>query len=237
MTAEIAFERWRLRERENIGWGLAWFLSFQFCKRFYMSHGIVPWVIEREGLGYYGIQLTTLKCAKNPEEVALGRLTMSGNAENWRSGSPGDHRMNTSEQCTEGVATERLIELAIGHLQIDLLPQKSHVGCRHQRWGGSYVLMFELSTIIALTEEAPDLQVWNWPGSMNRVLSELDPQYGMREHPAGFLLTNGASRLVLTGDGRMLDGSKRNLWLEYMAGRSPSQLAESIWQSLNVSGN
>jgi len=49
--------------------GLAWFLAYQFCQRYYVSHGIVPNVIDHDGLGYYGIRLDPLPCKVNGSEV------------------------------------------------------------------------------------------------------------------------------------------------------------------------
>ena len=72
-----AFEQYRARKLD--GWGLAWFLAAEVCERFYRSHGIVPTVIEREGLGYYGIELEELVCRARPEQhPSLGRFTMAG---------------------------------------------------------------------------------------------------------------------------------------------------------------
>jgi hypothetical protein len=49
--------------------GLAWFLAYQFCQRYYVSHDIAPNVIDHDGLGYYGIRLDPLPCKVNGSEV------------------------------------------------------------------------------------------------------------------------------------------------------------------------
>ena len=48
---------------------MAWFLAYQFCQRYYVSHDIVPNVIDHDGLGYYGIRLDPLPCKVNGSEV------------------------------------------------------------------------------------------------------------------------------------------------------------------------
>ncbi len=137
------FEGWRAAGRPYNGWGLAWFLAFQFCRRFYASHGIAPLVIAHEGLGYYGIGLEYVSCRVNRAEEplsVLGRLAMEGDVENWRTGA--NHRLKTSELCWKGMPTEKLISLAIDHMRLLVYPSKSHVNCRHKRWGASFELVF-----------------------------------------------------------------------------------------------
>ncbi|MGE0859542.1 MAG: hypothetical protein AB7P42_10580, partial [Gammaproteobacteria bacterium] len=145
MAADLLFEQWRKRAKNASRWELAWYLALAFCRRFYSSHGIAPWVIEREGLGYYGIQLQELACSRRSRPQALGRLTAQGNVENWRTGSPGDHGLKTVDSLMQGTSTAELVQQAVRHLQIPVLPEASHVGCRHQRWGASYVCLFEIA--------------------------------------------------------------------------------------------
>jgi len=47
-------------------------------------------------------------------------------------------------------------------------------------------------------------------------LDEIDPLSSMKEHPGGFIFRHDQKEVVLTGDGRLLDGSERNLWNNYM---------------------
>jgi len=56
MKVTALFEHWRALKRPEQSWGLAWFLSYEICKRFHESHGIVPQVIEREGMGYSALR-------------------------------------------------------------------------------------------------------------------------------------------------------------------------------------
>lgn len=84
MSAATEFERWRTRSSPESDWGLAWFISNELCKRFYASHGIAPWVINHDGLGYYGISLNQRRCKASPKQVEpYGRLTIGGNVEKW----------------------------------------------------------------------------------------------------------------------------------------------------------
>lgn len=91
MNAFSLFEHWRLVKSPDRSWGLDWFLANEICKRFYASHGIVPWVIDHEGLGYYGIMLNQLQCKVSEKSCRpFGRVTMAGDVENWRTGGPGN---------------------------------------------------------------------------------------------------------------------------------------------------
>ena len=67
MSIDTVFESWRQNKEGD--WGLAWFLAYQFCQRYYVSHDIVPNVIDHDGLGYYGIRLDPLPCKVNGSEV------------------------------------------------------------------------------------------------------------------------------------------------------------------------
>lgn len=226
------FEAWRAAGKQDNEWGLAWFLAFQFCCRFYASHGIVPHVIAHEGLGYYGIRLDHVACKVNQAEEnlsALGRLTMAGNVENWYTG---DHGLKTSELCWQGTPTEELIFLAIAHMRLPVYPSRSHVNCRHKRWGASFEMMFEIATILAL-RNPKYLNIWNDPSYTERLVRDLDPDADMQEHPGAFVFTNCEKNIVITGDGRWLDGSGRNLWEDYMRGCSPHSIAVSIEKALN----
>lgn len=230
MSVDMIFESWRAVRNPRQDWGLAWYLAWQFCRRYYASHGIVPYVAEHEGLGYYGIQLDQVECRINGKGCRpLGRMTMTGDVENWLTGSPGDHGLDTARQCEGGAATELLVSQAIRFMGIPAIPAKSHVMCRHKRWGGSYELVFEIATIIALRTQG-EIRIWNAPFHTHDVVRKADPKAAMTEHPGAFLFTGHGKDVLVAGDGRLLDGSGRDLWSEYMQGASPSALARSIEQ-------
>lgn len=229
MGATELFCHWRMIRNPGQSWGLAWFLAYEFCRRYYSSHGIVPHVIDHEGLGYYGIRLDLVQCSRHPStETAIGRMTIGGDVENWRTGSPGDHSLPTMEMCSRNISTEEIVQKAVAHMGIDPIPSLSHVGCRHQRWGSSYNLCFEIATMIALKNEYHDIQIWNHPYHTDRVVSEYDPQSEMKEHMGAFLFNRGDKQLILTADGRLLDGSELNLWHIYMNGHGISYISDLI---------
>jgi hypothetical protein len=223
------FRNWRTIEYSGNDWGLAWYLAYEFCRRFYASHGIVPHVISHEGLGYYGIQLENLQCSVNPASVEpYGRMAMCGDVENWRSGSPGDHGLKAQQMHVEGMETTAIVKAAIRHMDLPAMPTSSHVGCRHKRWGDSYVLCFEIATIIALRNGFEKVSIWNHPEHTKRAIEELDPKNGMKEHPGGFLLRRDEKMVVIAGDGRLLYESGDDLWARYMAGESVGDLAQDV---------
>ena len=233
-TSEL-FEAWRALGRHRNEWGLAWFLAFQFCRRFYASHGIVPHVINKEGLGYYGIQLDYVPCKVNKIgklTETLGRMTAAGDVENWRIGGPGDHGLKTSEHYKKDVPTGRLVSLAFAHIGLPTLPSQRHTNCRHKRWGRSYELMFEIATILAL-RNSENLQIWNHSDSTEKLIRELDPKASMDEHPGAFVFESDTNRVVITGAGRLLDESDKNFWEDYMRGNSPFFLATCIEEILS----
>ena len=241
MSVTALFKHWRALKRPHRSWGLAWFLSCEMCKRFYASHGIVPWVTSREGMGYYGITLDRLSCPVNgrPQELSgesIGRFTMGGNAENWQTGSPGDHGCNLVDPCAAGASTESLIASAVSHFRIPPFPPQSHLSCRHKRWGASYVLCFEIATLIALRFESNEIEIWNHPYHTRRVIEQRDPDASMKEHPGAFLfrLQSGGPQVCLVGDGRLLDNSRLNLWQEYMNGESATTLSNHVIHKLGA---
>ncbi|WP_221028908.1 hypothetical protein [Actomonas aquatica] len=236
MTADIEFEKWRQAGRKKTQWGLAWYLALQVCRRYYRSHGIKPVVIQREGLGYYGIALAELSCSDADPPQTFGRFTIAGNVENWIKNIPGGHDVDLETLCASGTSTPELIQLALRHFELPLRPEKSHAGCRHHRWSDSYVLLFEVMTILALRRSHQDMTIWNgdWDQEWCR---QRDPLADMRQHPGYFEIdaqwrTQGA--IAISGDGRLLDGSSRNLWEEFMEGASASNLASAIEQILEV---
>lgn len=229
------FEHWRNIKRPGQSWGLAWFLASEFCRRFYTSHGLVPWVIDHDGFGYYGITINRLRCSVNQKNgETLGRFTIGGDVENWRTGGPGGHRCNLMERCANGVSTEQLIFMAISHLAIPTIPPKSHLPCRHKRWGPSYEMCFEIATLIALRYEDDEIAIWNHPEHIRQTLQSRDSNPQMQEHPGAFLFTMGEKNICLAGDGRLLDGSPRNLWTEYMSGKTTFELSNSIIRLLDA---
>jgi hypothetical protein len=223
------FECWREIKGPQKSWGLSWFIAAEFCKRFYSSHGLVPWVIDHEGLGYYGIEVSYVRCSVHSKEMqSLGRFTMSGDVENWTRGGPGDHGLQLIDKCVKGVATRELIRSAIAHFELDPLPRKSHVTCRHKRWGDSYSLCFEVSAYLALRYEVDELAIWNHPEHIEQKLQVLDSKAAMKEHPGAFLFIRNGRELLIAGDGRILDETGGNVWDEYMKGESVSTLAELV---------
>jgi len=243
MNVTTLFEAWRGIKRPEQSWRLAWFVSYEICKRFHESHGIVPQVIEREGMGYYGITLDRLPCPIHGEPnehsgESIGRFTMGGNAENWHTGSPGDHGCNLVDPCAAGASTESLIASAVSHFRIPPFPLQSHFYCRHKRWGASYVLCFEIATLIALPFESNEIEIWNHPYHTRRAIEQRDPEASMKEHPGAFLfrLRSGGPSVCLVGDGRLLGDSPFDLWQAYMEGESATILSNQVIQKLGWRG-
>ena len=235
MATDTLFEQWRANPREGNEFGLAWFLANEFCKRFYRSHGIVPHVINHEGLGYYGLQLTELACEARPRAgEPLGRLTMYGNVENWLTGEPGDHGLKTHEMLKRGVATAEIVSLAIEYLDIRVTPTRSHYSCRHHRWGSSYILLFDIVTRLVLSHPGSDLIVANSPGDeyLGLLMRKHESCLAMKEHPGAFYLSANDRSVLIAGDGRVLDGSERNVWHEFMSGATTDSIVDSLRSQL-----
>lgn len=211
------------------GWGLAWFLASEFCTRFYVSHGIRPTVINHEGLGYYGLAFEPVRCKVNGEKAAtLGRLTMGGDVENWTTGSPGDHGLETIDLCKRGVSAETLVEKAIWHMRLPAVPPKSHYACRHHRWGSSYVLCFNIAASMALRHAMGGVSISDAPEEVDRRIAAIDPRAKMTEHPGAFVFRYRDRELLLAGDGRVLDDESGDVWEEYMHGKSVETLVAEI---------
>lgn len=235
MSISELFRHWRKIKRPERSWGLAWFLAYEFCRRYYSSHGIVPWIIEHEGLGYYGIQLNQVRCSINNRiGESYGRMTIGGDVENWRRGSPGDHGLPAIEMCSTNISTEEIVQKAIAYMGIESIPAVSHLNCRHKRWGASYELCFEIATILALQNEPEELQIWNHPFHTERAVSELDPKSSMDEHLGAFLFVRRDKKLLLAADGRLLDGSEKNLWQSFMNGYGTAYLADLIKEHIDT---
>jgi len=234
MSATELFTHWRKIKRPERSWGLAWFLAYEFCKRYYSSHGIVPFVIEREGLGYYGIQLEQVRCGINDRTIEpYGRMSIGGDVENCRRAGPGDHGLPAIQMCTSNISTEEIVHKAVAHMGLEPIPAVSHLNCRHKRWGASYELCFEIATVLALRNEPEDIKIWNHPIHTERAVLELDPKASMKEHLGAFLFVRNDKQLLLAADGRLLDGSERNIWHSYMNGYGVSYLADLIEEHID----
>jgi hypothetical protein len=229
------FARWRSNNPDVGGWGLAWFLASEFCTRFYVSHGIRPTVINHEGLGYYGLALEPVRCRVHGDRAAtLGRLTMAGDVENWTTGGPGDHGLETIELCKHGAPTDALVEKAIWHMRLPAVPTKSHYACRHHRWGSSYVLSFNIAASLALRHEMGRVSISNAPEEVDRRIAAKDPLSKMKEHPGAFILRHRDRELLLVGDGRVLGDQPRDIWEEYMQGKSAETLVAEIEARIGI---
>ncbi len=218
----VAYEEYRKKHKG--GWGLAWYLAAEVCERFYASHGIVPYVICHDGLGYYGIQLDFVLCKLNPKDLpTLGRFTAAGNVENWITGGPGDHGLKLVDRAEAGESLETLLREAIAHLRLPPYPEVSHATCRHRRRGSAYVLVFKLFALLALRHEIRE-QVWNHANNTEHYAGELDPKFREKEHPGYFLFQHGygSPAVLIAGDGRVLlpEDAQCNLWERYMQGES-----------------
>jgi hypothetical protein len=231
MDIEQQFASWRAVNRAGSSWGLAWYLANQFARRYYASHGIAPYVNEHEGLGYYGIMLEQIPCPISGKvSRSLGRMTICGDVENWQGGR--QDRWRSSDLCDEGLPTAELVLGAIRRMSLPTRPSSSHVQCRHKRWGSSWLLCFDVATYLALRYEVGELQIWNHPYHVDRLLQERDELSSMPQHPGAFLFRHHDRSLLIAGDGRFLDGSCRNLWDLYMDGACISTLAGLVGEGV-----
>ena len=234
MDPVTLYQARRPRTRPANNWNLAWILACEIARRFYASHGVVPHVIDHEGSGYYGIRLDLAPChVHGLHTEPLGRVTAHGNVENWRTGSPGDHGLELVVRADRGDSLDSLVAAAISHLQLSGQPPKSHVDCRHKRWGGSWVLLFEIATILALRHHGK-IGIWNHDSDTLDLAKGLDPLGAMPEHPGYFVFRNYCSDMfVVAGDGRVLAPVEvDNLWQRYMQGAGAYQLAVEMEQRL-----
>lgn len=191
-------------------------------------------MIAHEGLGYYGIGLRQRGC-RAQSDVQLGRLTMSGDVENWITGGPGDHGLELANRADRGESPEFLLPAAIEHLGFSAYPAPVHSGCRHKRWGPSFVLSFRLAALLALRWNCK-VQIWNDPAHMDRIAGPLDDKISMPEHPGYLMIDAGTSRVVLAGDGRvLLPAEGKCLWRPFMKGESVFCLLRDIEIALGLS--
>lgn len=233
MTLSAEFIAWQPSHRANQSTALAWFLANALCQRFYASHGYVPWILAKEGLGFYGIGIYQLPCAvQSSKPVALGRLTSCGDVENWANASDASHRLDTINMCARGDSLDALVSQTINYLGLRAMPEKSHVSCRHKRWGASYCLLFEIATRLAITY-GDDVRINNDPDLLKRFVNDNDPQAQQHEHPGVFLLQANHD-LLIRGDGKILLGASGNLWQRFMAGSSSQSLANELAITLGL---
>lgn len=230
-TVESLFAQWRACPTRRMDWGLAWYLSYEICRRYYRSHGIAPFVINHSGLGYYGIELTQLPCKPTglSDQQTLGRLTMAGNAENWITGGPGDHGCELVERCAAGAPAPELVTQAICHLRLPALPSHAHNHCHHKRRGDSFVLLWEIATLLALRADMGRSKAY----LMANGLEDGKPFMGHDEPPMtyrkpGHFCFGGGQWVYVTDEGVLCDGSGEDLWARYMGGESPAALAEWV---------
>ncbi len=229
------FENWRGAVGPQNGWGLAWMLAYEFCKRFYSSHGIVPRVIEHEGLGYYGIGLYHTPCGVNPNRTeCIGRFTMGGDVENWITGSPSDHGLLLTERLKAGEPLSSLLFDALRHMDIPTAPPRPHASCYHNKLGKQYEFVFHIATIIALRNDGI-IQIWNDDHQTSRIAMGKDSNFNNSELIGYFLFQHMNKQVVISGDGRTICPSENDsLWDRYMRGVSPYDLAMEIEKELSL---
>lgn len=152
------------RQSGKDGWGLAWYLA---CS------------VNQSG---------------SAKEMRLGRFTMAGNVENWRTGSPGDHGCVLEERARSGEALSSLVKAAIRHLDLPVRPSAAHTHCHHKRRGESFVLLWEVAALVALRNEHR-VRVWNHAFHTAELARQYDPEYaslsGKVEPPDDFLFKGG----------------------------------------------
>lgn len=229
LTADLTANYEHYCTHHRGGWGLAWYLATAIGERFYCSHGIAPSVLVHEGLGHYGMGIGYCGCLVKKQE-SLGRFTMGGNVENWRTGGPGDHGLKLEERAAAGELTSILIAEAVRHLDLPSFPEGSHLHCRHKRWGASFQLVFRIAAVIALRMEGT-VQIWSATSADNDY-SMADQKAGMSDHPGYLVLEKSDTRVVLCGDGRILPKGQPSLWDRYMTGESLEDLVEWTEHSL-----
>lgn len=228
-----AYEVYRCAGTE--GSGLAWYLAAEFCARFYASHGIVPHVLEHEGLGYYGIALDRVPCAINGDRSQrIGRFTAGGDVENWITGSPGDHGLQLADRAAQGEQLSHLLSDAIRYLQLPSVPERSHTACRHKRYGQSYAMIFTLAALLSIRHQHR-IQVWNDSWHAQGVAG-YDPKSAKKDDPGPFLFIAHEARVLIESDGRViLPSGKRSVWERYMSGETESDLMAWLTNHLRLS--
>ena len=239
-SLEEHFENWRRKNNPINNWGLAWYLANEFAKRFYKSHGISPHVCVHEGLGYYGITLDPIDCVINREctRSTIGRITAHGCIECWASGVPGENRLNTIEMCEQNISIDEIMRESISFLRLPPLPERSHMTCRHKRWGDSFLLLFEIATFLAIKycSEGDFVHILNHPEHINEYLEQFDPQIKkQQEYIGAFVFTNSDKKIIFAHDGRELTGeAQENYWTRFMQGESSYSLYKDLSAKLGL---
>jgi hypothetical protein len=230
-SLEAEFADWLADSPDCEGWGLAWYLAAELCSRFYVSHGLMPEVIEHEGLGYYGIALVQAPCAGR-ERRELGRMTMSGNVENWATGSPGDHGLELQQRAARGSAPGELLAEVIRFLGLPIRPDRSHAACHHKRRGASFEMVFRLAAHIAMRAEG---RVAIWNGAESGVVRSVVAPEPRREDMAAPIVIEGKQSVVVTSEGLVLEPrGLGSLWKQYMEGASFETLISRVEASAGL---
>lgn len=211
-------------------------LAHELCDRFYASHGIAPRVVEHDSgsyggsLGYYGIKLVQLGCQVE-QESELGRIKKFGSI------SAASGTLDLEPRANAGEPVGSMVAEAVKHLRLPPFPPKSHLNCKHKRWGDSYGLVFNLSALLALRWNGR-VQIWNHPYHTARLAAELDPQEGKGESSGHFLwIVRGhqEKRMFLAGDGRVLEPKNLgSLWQGYMEGKTVAALLSNVEDALGL---
>jgi len=225
------------RRHNSEGWALAWGIAAELCDRFHASHGLVPHVVIRDGLGYYGIRWEHAACpVHGPERRQLGRMSAGGDVENWITGEPGDHGLEMASQVRAGFRADRLLTGAIAHLGWPPAPIRSHARCRHARDGAAFSLVFRLVARLAIRHDRDTLSVITHPAVLPREVMALRPQAADAEHQGLVMLRNGRSgeTLVLSTRGRMLVPDGDSLWQRRMSGEGEDALLARIESVLDL---
>lgn len=231
------FKHREAKLRAEPSWGLSWFLAFEFMTRFYRSHGLVAYPILK--MGYYGIALKLISCPVNgkqhPVSSAIGRFSMMGNVENWITKSK--DQVDLSDWFSEGKTIESIVNKAIETLRVAPFPPSSHIGCRHNRWGASYLLCFELAAILAIRHGFDKISIWSEYHHLERLLDKNVLKFSKQQHPGGIhirTIGKGHKEIFLRGDGKLIIPEEKNIWREFMSGRCSSQLADDLESTLGI---
>lgn len=91
-------------------------------------------------------------------------------------------------------------------------------------------------TQLVLTHPNSNLILANCPGDeyLGNLIRASDPLVDMHEHPGAFYVSDRDVSVLIAGDGRVLDGSERNIWTEYMSGATTDVIVESLRCQLGV---
>ena len=210
---------------------MAWYLASEICERFYASHGIRPVVIDHDDGDYYGILLRTTQCSVHGDEpVRLGRFTIAGNVENWRTGGPGDHGLELVERVMSGEPVEPMVAEAIRHLQLSPFPEKTHMTCRHKRWGDSFKLVFKLTALLALRHQGR-VVIWSDEYHTDKLARKHDPHAHKKEQLGHVLLYRPEvdQRILIAYDGRIvLPEGQPSLFERHMSGEPTAGLLADL---------